>query len=380
MRTLVGSPYKIHTPIIGRLSDRPVSQKLHESTIIVNPEVLSYRQVKGYIACISNSEFLDSDLKKDGVPCIFGLPKDLNISNGDVVELMPDGRVHVLYDTKSRHNVLYVTSKCNNNCLMCPQPIEADTVNMTDRNLRLISLIGKNTVELAMTGGEPTMLGNDLLRLVLACKKMLPSTSLLILTNGRKFSDFAYAHVLSSIKHPKIIFGIPLYGDNNDEHDAIVGCKGAFNETISGIMNLAQFHHKIEIRTVLHKLTYRRLPRFAEFIYRNVTFVHHVAFMGLETMWRGRENLDLLWVEATDLLGPLEEAIHFLAKRKINVSVYNIPLCMLPKSLWQYARQSISDWKTSFHAKCVACKVNRNCSGVFGSGLNLYEKHLRPIA
>jgi hypothetical protein len=89
--------------------------------------------------------------------------------------------------------------------------------------------------------------------------------------------------------------------------------------------------------------------------------------------------LELLWIEPEKFVNFLEDAVHYLVQRGINVSIYNMPLCLLPKSLWFAARQSISDWKQSFDSKCLSCSVKERCSGVFDSGVEVYKKHLRPV-
>ena len=55
-------------------------------------------------------------------------------------------------------------------------------------------------------------------------------------------------------------------------------------------MNLKRLGQKVEIRVVLHKQTYRRLPQLAEFLTRNLLFVNHVALMGLEITGFTRAN------------------------------------------------------------------------------------------
>ena len=74
--------------------------------------------------------------------------------------------------------------------------------------------------------------------------------------------------------------------------------QNAFDETINGILNLKRFNNiKIEIRFVITAINYERLEAFAEFIYRNLLFVDHVAFMGLEITGFTRANLKELWID-----------------------------------------------------------------------------------
>ena len=94
--------------------------------------------------------------------------------------------------------------------------------------------------------------------------------------------------------------GIPLYSDIDVKHDYVVQAKGAFDETILGLYNLARCEVPIEIRVVVHKQTYRRLPQLAEFIYRNLPFASHVALMGMEMFGYVHLNLDTLWIDPFD--------------------------------------------------------------------------------
>lgn len=377
MLTLKGTSINIDKPLLGRISSRPVEID-NSTSIIINPR-LSKSELTGYVASIFSHINTDNELLTCEIPAVYNVSNIDSLSEGDVVEIFPNGVIDVLYQINSRHNQIFVTSKCNSNCIICPQPIDYNEGNLTELNLKIISLMDKSTTELAFNGGEPTFIGNDFFRLILACKDFLPDTSLLLLTNGRRFNDFDYTHRYSSLCHPNITVSTPLYGDNDIEHDFIVGSRGAFDETIMGILNLASFGHPIEIRIVIHKYTYNNLLRISEYIYRNMTFVKHIAFMGMETTWRAKKNLESLWIEPREVIHPLEAAVHHLGQRDMNVSIYNIPRCLLPKQLWSFARQSISDWKNSFDSKCLTCSIKNQCSGMFDSGVSLYREYLMPI-
>lgn len=377
MLTLSGSPHNINSPLIGKVSFSPVKKKNRSVTVCVTSK-LSQRGLDEYLAVISKAA-KTNESKSHEIPIAFNAEGLNLLSDGDVVELLPNGLIHVLYQIKSKDNIIFVTSKCNANCIMCPQPIDYNEESLLESDLRLISLMDSSTEELALTGGEPTLVGDDLFRLILACKHFLPYTSLLLLTNGIRFSDYRYTRFFSSLDHPSLTVAISLYADNSVEHDFIVGSKGAFNKILIGILNLASFGNPIEIRTVIHKYTCDKLLRLSEFIYRNMTFVKHIAFMGLEPIARARANLESLWVEPKEFVRPLEEATHFLVQRGMKVSIYNVPLCLLPERLWNYARQSISDWKKSFCSRCAICGEEERCSGMFSSGVELYEDYLRPM-
>lgn len=205
------------------------------------------------------------------------------LGDGDVVRVAPRGDFSVLFRRNSNHNHFLLTERCNNYCLMCSQPPrDIDDSHLVDDIAETIPLIDPGIRSLGFTGGEPTLLGERLFRLIRLCKSYLPNTGLHILSNGRLFSDAQYAKGYAAERHPDVMVGIPVYSDLPDVHDYVVQAVGAFDETIRGIINLKAENQRVEIRVVIHRQTYSRLPELARFIARNLLFVDQVALMGLE--------------------------------------------------------------------------------------------------
>jgi His-Xaa-Ser system radical SAM maturase HxsC len=236
-----------------------------------------------------------------------------------------------------------------------------------------------DTVALMITGGEPTLLVDDLGRIIRACRNFLPRTALHLLSNGRFFAYLSYCRALAEINHPDLVIGIPLYSDIPHQHDFIVQGEGAFDQTVRGMMNLARCGQKVELRVVLHSLNIERLAALAQFIGRNLPFLHHVALMGLEIVGHARANLEALWVDPVEYGKSLAEAVHELRSHRIPVSIYNHPLCILDTGLWPYARRSISDWKNIFLDECENCAARAHCCGFFSSAVVRHSAYIRPI-
>ncbi len=160
----------------------------------------------------------------------------------------------------------------------------------------------------------------------------------------------------------------------------MVGAPGAFDETLEGLYQLALNGAKVEIRVVLHAMTIPRLRQLASFIYRRLPFVEHVALMGLEPMGFAKRNREKLWIDPASYVDALSDVVGFLANRKMQVSIYNLQLCILPRSLWPFARQSISEWKNKFAAPCGGCVVRDHCAGFFASANDDWRsQHLKPL-
>ena len=243
----------------------------------------------------------------------------------------------------------------------------------------MLALIQSPPEYMGITGGEPTLLGSDLIRLLQATKDKLPTTHIHMLTNGRLYKDLSFVHRIAEVKHPSFISAIPLYADVAGVHDYIVQAHGAFDETVEGLYNAAEAGLAVEIRIVLHKESIPRLKQLAEFIYWNFPFAIHVAFMGLENMGYVKKNWGKLWIDPVDYMDSLGEAVKYLYLRRMNVSIYNLQFCLLPQSLWSFARKSISDFKNEYLDVCFHCTVRDHCSGLFLSQVNRHSEHIHAL-
>ncbi|WP_043836598.1 His-Xaa-Ser system radical SAM maturase HxsC [Muricoccus aerilatus] len=316
-----------------------------------------------------------------GLPLVHSLRRDDVVAPGDVVRVEPKGsRISVLYRRGANSNSLFVTERCNSLCLMCSQPPRPDDDGWRlDELIDLVGLIDPDLSMLGVTGGEPTLLGRGLTRLLEATRAKLPSTRLHILSNGRLFHDAQLVERMAAAVG-RATWAIPLYADIARVHDHVVQAPEAFEETLEGIHNLAEHGHAIEVRFVAHALTVPRLQGLAEFIWRNLPFVEHVALMGLEPMGFTRRNRDVLWIDPAEAGKAVANAAEYLARRGMTVSIYNTPLCLLPKVAWPLARRSISDWKQDYAPECEPCSMRDGCSGFFSSAdLSWRGKDIRPI-
>jgi His-Xaa-Ser system radical SAM maturase HxsC len=175
--------------------------------------------------------------------------------------------------------------------------------------------------------------------------------------------------------------GIPVYSDDPARHEYVVQAKGAFDETIRGILNLKKLNQRVEIRVVIHKQTYERLPFLAEFIARNLLFADHVALMGLEMMGFTRANLDSLWIDPLLYKNYLSDSVNILRSYGIRVSVYNHQLCLINEDIEPVYMKSISDWKNEYLPECDSCNRINDCGGFFASGIRYgYSKFIKPFS
>ncbi len=385
--TTAGVPLGVDKAIVGRVCTEAPPKHERDSWILVKPFVRDPGgdDLWGFRAVVTPSapSSIQAARAATGVPAVHTVRHHDHLRTGDIIVIQPDtGFVRTLFRPDSPHNALFFTERCNSNCLMCSQPPKDrdDVAHFVRINLDLIDLIDVSPEYLGITGGEPTLLGEGLFTILSALRVKLPATDVHMLTNGRLFAWAEFTRRFAAIGHPRLTLGIPLYSDDPVTHDYVVQAKHAFDQTVLGLHALARWRQRIEIRVVLHQVTIPRLPQLARYIYRNFPFVTHVALMGLEPTGYTPRNREKLWIDPIDYQDRLEQAVEVLSAGGMNVSLYNLQLCLLRRSLWKFARKSISDWKTIYLPECQACSKLEECGGLFQSAEKMHSPHIRPFA
>jgi His-Xaa-Ser system radical SAM maturase HxsC len=303
------------------------------------------------------------------------------LSDGDIIGFDPEtGHFRTLYRRESRHNSFLVTDRCNHYCLMCSQPPkDVDDRWILDEIKATLPLVSKQTDYLCFTGGEPLLDWRDFIDVLALCRDELPNTIIHVLSNGRAFAHDEVVEAWSALRHPRLSVGIPIYSAIDHIHDYVVQARGAFDETVLGVLKLKNRKQRVEVRVVLHAITAPRIAETCRWLARNMPFVDHVALMGLENTGFAIANSEELWIDPLDYKTELKEAVHTLASARVNVSIYNLQRCVLDRSIWPYAMQSISDWKNGYVEECERCTEKVRCSGFFTSGRPRRSRGISPI-
>jgi His-Xaa-Ser system radical SAM maturase HxsC len=366
-----GAPFLVR--VVDDATPSPSSAE-HDALLLRDADAAAAPGFRAYLFSRAPSAVSGSDAYVLG-------PEHDYVRPGDVVRIDPRrGSLTSIYRAGSAFNTFLVTERCDNYCTMCSQPPKPhDDSWLVDDLDRAIPLISPDAVEIGISGGEPALLGGRLVRLLCLMREHLPRTAVHVLSNGRRFSDSAFARAIGDVRHPDLMLGIPLYADVPELHDYVVQARGAFNETVRGILNLKRRRVRVEVRFVIHKETFERLPDFARFVARNLTFVDHVALMGLELVGFARSNIEALWVDPLDYQGELADAVAELTRAGMSVSIYNHQLCTLDRALWPFARKSVSDWKNTYFDECASCAQRDACGGFFASSALQRSRGIRAI-
>lgn len=336
------------------------------------------------LLCGSDEELALLEKVASEVADVFMLPTDYAyLEEGDIVRLNPAAQhIASLFRKSAPNNAILLTERCNHLCLMCSQPPKsADDSWRMDDAFALLRMMPVGTPTIGFTGGEPTTYGDRFIELIEAARRNLPGTALDVLTNGRSFKNEEYAAKLGRVGHPDLQLGIPLYSDDPVRHDYVVQSKGAFDETVQGILNLKRHGVRVEIRVVVHQQTLPRLVQTCEFIARNLLFVDHVALMGLEITGYARANLGILWADPQKYRDTLSGAVEVLRTYGMHCSVYNHQLCLVNHDVEPVYRKSISDWKNEFLPQCNECARKSECGGFFSTQVMYrHSEHIKPFS
>lgn len=372
MRQLTGTTINVNSDILAKVTTNCSVIRNRSKYVLVKKG--KKKKPFGFAAIITDSE----EISHKATAVTLDAERLVDFHDGDVVLINPNGKIIFLYEKTSLHNAILATERCNHRCIMCPQPPIAQEKDKTDFNIELISLFDKSTKEVGITGGEPTLIGDNLFKVIKHIQKELPGAAISLLSNGVKFADKSFAMKLAQCRHRDLQIDIPLFSDIAEEHNAVVGAK-TFYKTVQGLYNLALFRQKIGLRVVIHKKTYKRLPQFADYIYHNFPFVSQVAFIQMETTGLAKENIADLWIDPYDYNEELRQAVLLLADRGMNPYIYNAQLCVLPEDVRKYAMQSISDWKDIYLPECENCSLKGQCGGFFESNREHHSEHIKPI-
>jgi His-Xaa-Ser system radical SAM maturase HxsC len=355
--------------IYGVITTEKVPLYRRSNKILVTDSISN--DILGYRAILTTS----TPVNKFYLPIIVGNIDSCELSkikHQDVVMINDTGEISILWYAQSQQNALLITESCNCKCLMCPQPPTKHNNCTVDICNNILNILKKRSIsDICITGGEPTNIKSQFLQILKRCTKEHPESFLSVLTNGIKFSNIDFCNEILPFISPKIFFCVSLHSDVSEIHDNIVGREGAYTKTQAGIYNIAKFNFPIEIRFVINKLNFTRITEFADYIYRYFPFIRHVAFMSMELYGYAEQNLDEVWIDPIHYKEELRNAVLFLYRRGMNVSIYNTPLCLIDSDVHKFSAKSISLWKNYFIDICNECLKRDECCGLFTTSSHL---------
>ena len=348
--------------------------------IYENPNDIDFNSVD-YLRCyVTEGELYIIGLDDDNKYYIDNYDSDNN--SGDIISISDKG----IYSTVFYHDTyevdIFVTNKCNSNCIMCP--LSEYVRKQTKKNYikwlkKYIDLLPENINYLNITGGEPTLAGEDFLDIMQILKNKYNKSDFQLLTNGRSVADKSFLNKILNVSPYGIRFAIPVHSTNSSVHDEITRVPNSFKQTDIGIKNLLNNNQKVEVRIVLSKKNIDTIFETAKYIQENYKGVFCINFIAMEMMGNAAINKDELWIDYGEAFKKIKKAVDLLVESGIDVQLYNFPLCALDKGYWHIASKSITDYKIRFMDECEECEIKDICGGFFYSTKQLMKPIVQPI-
>ncbi|MHC1771211.1 MAG: radical SAM/SPASM domain-containing protein [Flexilinea sp.] len=145
---------------------------------------------------------------------------------------------------------LALTYTCNNLCTHCYNDKNriGETLSVETWKKILQKIAKSGIPHVVFTGGEPTVFPG-LLELITEAENLGLVSGMN--TNGRRLKDAGFVSELASRKLDHV--QVTLESDIEEIHDAMVGCPGAWKETVAGIQNAIQSGLYLMTNTTLLK-------------------------------------------------------------------------------------------------------------------------------
>ena len=286
--------------------------------------------------------------------------------HGDVILCIPEAsRVQRLYRANSTNNTFLFTERCDQMCAMCSQPPRSSIDEWRFPHFKkTIELCDPHSI-IGISGGEPTLYKHVLFEILINTIEKRPDVKIHILTNGQHFDDDDLQTLETINEGLEVLWGIPLYSYNSENHDEIVGKTGAFKVLMENLFKVGSAKTPIELRTVLTKKNALDLPELANFITKHIPFINKWVIMAMEPIGFAKANKDELFFDHSVAKFPIQHALDIARLNGLTVQLYNFPMCTVDEGYREYCTQSISDWKNKYLDECSTCLKKDVCCGFF---------------
>ena len=151
-------------------------------------------------------------------------------------------------DVPCKRAVVGVGPLCNYHCEFCYFKHDLkSSIPLDEIKGKIDRMYAYGFREFDLTGGEPAI-RPDFMELLDYCSAM---GSVSCLSNGYKFADLAFCQEAQQHGLNEVLFS--LHGSNAEQHDRIVGHKGAFTRILKAIANCKELGYRVRLNCTVHE-------------------------------------------------------------------------------------------------------------------------------
>ncbi len=274
--------------------------------------------------------------------------------------------------------VVNISERCNCFCLNCPNDINFrlkkidfhEVINFIDKNL------SRNTERVTFIGGEPTII-KSLFRFIKKIRTINKNAVIQINSNGRMFCYDGYVQRFLDLNDDQIEFHIALYASNPQLHDKLTRVSRSFEQTVKGIHNLLKGNFKVYLRNVVHKLNYKDLEEYGEFIINefdgHTNKFKRLTIIGTDLIGDAHDNRKFLAIQHKFIAPYIEKFVD-----KVNVFGYEVEVHLIPKGVFskkyqKYVKKSgCVDGAFTDNYGCSSCIYQDECPRLLKSYVEIF--------
>ncbi len=244
---------------------------------------------------------------------------------------------------------LKIGFECNNMCKFCVQGSKRYEYapKTRDELFRDMEEGRKESDEIVFTGGEPTI-RKDLPQLVERAKS-LGYKLIQIQTNGRMFSSKAFCETLIAAGANE--FSPAIHGPSPEIHDSLTCAKGAFAQTVKGIINLKELGQRVIMNSVITKPNHTFLPATALLFVKLKVDQYQFAFV--HALGSAKKNFEEIVPRYSELEPYLKKGLDIGVAHGVRVMTEAVPLCVLTGGYEKYAAEFVMPQTKIFDAKWI---------------------------
>ena len=304
-----------------------------------------------------------------------------------VVQLVGMGDITQRLQNREQRVHVNLGPTCNNNCIFCmEEDREArQQVNSALTPARVAEILEANrgAAEVCFTSGEPTLVAQLPEYATLA--RELGYTRRSVMTNGRRLSYRSYTRGL--VRAGINFFYVSIHGHTAKLHDALVRTYGAFEQTRTGVENVAElWRYGVTLHTST-VVTRRNLPHLAEiYAFLRQRGVHQVVFNVMQANGRAHTHFERIFPPYALIAAEMGRLLDESEEARPEAFLVDIPLCVTEGVVPDYsrgyvehyvhydiahgelvsvARSELDDSERVKRPECARCRYDPVCAGVW---------------
>lgn len=257
-----------------------------------------------------------------------------------------------------KNNILWLTTKCNNNCIICQDKIQNLNFSKDFEEIKkeIDYFVSKYVKYIEIYGGEP-FLNKNILKTINYLSKI--EIKCRFSSNARIFSNLKFVKLINKIKNVEVV--TTLFSHKKEIHDFLTSTPKSYEQTLRGIKNLVEEKIPVHVTIVLTNKNTNDLLNTIKLLINNN--VKSIIISGLVDQGKMLDKHYLI-PDFAEVKKNIKKSITFLNELNIDFCFWKLPLCVSPGNENSFVYDSQHKKKILIHPRdieCSSCKLKSKC-------------------